>query len=73
MESKTRTYQSNPISSISETMCYDTFGYCQGWTPLIPQDVQAYAAVRVDIWMIDASREIDFWWLEWIIGGKVDR
>lgn len=73
MESRTRTDQPNPISSISEMICHSTFGNRQGRTPLIPQDVQAYAAVRVDIWVIDASREIDFWWLEWIIGGKVDR
>lgn len=51
---------------------HDTFRDRKGWTPLIPQNVQAYAAVRVDIWVIDAGREIDFWWLERIIGGKVN-
>lgn len=51
----------------------DTFGDRKSWTPLVSQNVQAYATVRVDVWMIDAGREIDFGWLEWIIGGKVDR
>lgn len=53
-------------------MYYDTFRNRKGWTPLIPQNVQAYAAIRVDVWMIDAGGEIDFGWFERIIGGEVD-
>jgi hypothetical protein len=51
---------------------YDTFGYGQCRTPLIAQNVQAYATVRVDVWVVNASGEVHLWRFEGIIGGKVN-
>ena len=50
-----------------------TFGDCKCWAPLITKDIQANAAVGVDVRVIDASGEIDLGWLERIVGRKVDR
>lgn len=44
----------------------------QRWGPLIPQDVQADAAVRVDVWVVDAGGEVDLRWLEWVVCWEVD-
>lgn len=51
---------------------YSTFGDGQSWAPLITQYVQTDAAVRIDIGVVDSSCEVDFGWLERIVGGKVD-
>jgi len=40
--------------------------------PLVSQNVQANAAVRVDVWVVNTCCEVDFWWLEWVICGEVD-
>lgn len=50
-----------------------TFGYGQSRTPLVSQDIKAYTSVGIDIWVIDASSEIYFWWFERIIGREMDR
>jgi hypothetical protein len=49
-----------------------TFGDGQGGTPLITQNVQADAAVRVDVGVVDASCEVDLGRLEWVVGWEVD-
>ncbi len=49
-----------------------TFRDRQRWTPLITQDIQADAAIRVDVWVIDAGGEVDFRRFEWIVGWEVD-
>lgn len=41
--------------------------------PLVSQDIKTDAAIAVDIWMVDASGEVDFWRLEWIICWEMDR
>ena len=68
MESRTR-----DISAIMAIYCWatNTFRDGQSWAPLVSQDIQTYASVRVDIGVIDAGREIDFRRLEGIIGWKV--
>jgi len=43
----------------------------QSRAPLVSQDVQAYTAIGVDVRMVDAGGEVDFWWLKWIIGREV--
>lgn len=50
-----------------------TFANGQRRAPLIPQDVQANAAVAVDVGVVDAGGEVDLRWLEWVVGGEVDR
>lgn len=48
------------------------FGDGQRGTPLVSQDIQAYAAVGVDVGMVDARSEGDLGRLERVIGGEVD-
>ena len=50
-----------------------TFRDGQSWTPLVSKNVQAYTAVRVDVWVVNPSREVYFRWLEWIVCGEMDR
>lgn len=50
-----------------------TFGYGQSGTPLVSQDIKAYTSVGIDVWVIDASSEVYFWWFERIIGREMDR
>jgi len=44
----------------------------QGRTPLILQNVQTDASIRVDVTVVDASCEMNLWRLEWIVRRKVD-
>lgn len=48
------------------------FGDCQGWTPLVSENVKADTAVGVDVRMVDPSVEVDLWWLEGIVGREVN-
>lgn len=48
-----------------------TFRNGQSWTPLIAQDVEAYAPIRVDVWVVDAGGKVDFRRLERIVGREV--
>ena len=41
-------------------------------TPLVLQDVQADATVRVDIGVVNTGREVTLWGLERVVGGEVD-
>lgn len=50
-----------------------TFRNSQGWAPLVTQDVQANAAIRVDVWVIDAGCKVDLRWLERVVGGEMYR
>ena len=38
---------------------------------MISKDIQADTAIRVDVRVVDAGREIDLGWLKWIVGGEV--
>ena len=49
-----------------------TFRYCQSGTPLISQNIQADAAVRVDVGVVDAGGEVDLGRLEGIVCREVD-
>ena len=48
-----------------------TLGNGQGWAPLVTENVQANASIRVDVWVIDTGGEIDFRRLEGVIGREV--
>jgi hypothetical protein len=50
-----------------------TFGDGECRAPLVSQDIETDAAVAVDVGVVDASGEVDLWWLEWVVGGEVDR
>jgi hypothetical protein len=50
----------------------DTFGDGQGGAPLVTEDVQADAAVGVDVGVVYAGREVDLGRLEGVVGGEVD-
>lgn len=47
------------------------FGDGQGWAPLVSQNVEAYATVGVDVWVVDARSEVDLGRLEWVVGREV--
>lgn len=49
-----------------------TFRDCQSRAPLVTQDVETDAAVGVDVWMVDASAEVDLGRLERVVGREVD-
>jgi hypothetical protein len=40
--------------------------------PLVPQDVQTNAAVRVDVGVVDAGSEVDLGRLEGVVCGEMD-
>lgn len=40
---------------------------------MVPQDVETDTAVRVDVGVVDAGREVDLGRLEGIVGREVDR
>lgn len=42
-------------------------------TPLITENVQTDAAIRIDVGVVDTGGEVDLRWFERIVGGKVDR
>ena len=44
----------------------------EGGTPLVLEDVEADAAVRVDVAVVDAGGEVDLGRLEGVVGGEVD-
>ena len=39
---------------------------------MVTEDIETYTAIRVDIGVIDSSGEVDFWWLEWVVGWEMD-
>ena len=49
-----------------------TFRDCQRRAPLVPKDVEADAAIRVDIGVVDTGGEVDLWGLKGIVGREVD-
>ena len=49
-----------------------TFRDGKGRAPLVSQNIQANAAVGVDIWVVNASGEVDLGGFERIVGGKVN-
>ena len=44
-----------------------TFRYGQSRTPLVSQNVQTDAAIRVDVWVVNAGCEVDLGGLEWVV------
>ena len=49
-----------------------TFGNGESRAPLVSQNVQTDAAVRVDVGVVDASGEVDLGGLEGVVGREVD-
>lgn len=39
---------------------------------MVSQDVQADAAIGVDIGVVDASGEVNLWWLERVVRREMD-
>ncbi len=66
------------LSDLSISICLScpgyghTFGNSKGGAPLVTKDVQADAAVGVDVGVVDASGEVDLGWLEGVVGREVD-
>lgn len=52
------------------TIC--TFRDGESRAPLVSQDVQADAAIGVDIGVVDASGEVNLWWLERVVRREMD-
>jgi hypothetical protein len=50
-----------------------TFGNGQSRTPLVPKNIQADAAIAVDVGVVDASGEVDLRRFEGVVGREVDR
>ncbi len=73
MERSTSFKTSASENLLNQARIQYTFGDCQGGTPLVSQNVQAYAPVGVDIWVIDASGEIDLRWFKRVVGREVNR
>lgn len=75
MEQIDRRTESSPLVYPSlrfkEYLCHLTFRDREGRTPLITQNIEAYAAVRIDVGMVDSGGEIDFGRFEGVIGGEV--
>jgi hypothetical protein len=49
-----------------------TFGHCQRRAPLVSENVEADAAVGVDVGVVDSRGEVDLGRLEGIVGREVD-
>lgn len=56
----------------NRTVQYLTLGDGESRAPLVSQNIQADASVRVDIGVVDASGEVDLRGLEGIVGWEVD-
>lgn len=50
-----------------------TFRDRESRAPLVSENIQTDAAVRIDIGMVDASGEVDLGRLERVVGREVDR
>lgn len=50
-----------------------TFANGERGAPLWPQDVEADASVRVDVWVVDSRREGNLGRFEGVVRRKVDR
>jgi len=48
------------------------FGDGEGGTPLRPEDVETYAAIAVDVRMVDTCSEGHLWWLEGVVSWEVN-
>lgn len=45
---------------------------CKSRAPLVSQNVQTNAAVRVDVGVVDTSGEVDLWGLEGVVGREMN-
>lgn len=49
-----------------------TLRNCKSRAPLVSQDIQTDAAVRVDIGVVDTRGEVELWGLEGVVGREVN-
>ena len=56
-----------PVNAIART-----FGNCKSRWPLWTKNIQTNAAIAVDVRMVNACCEGDFWWLEGIVSWEMD-
>jgi hypothetical protein len=68
--SKERRCRNPSFRNLWEFLRVRTFRDGQGRAPLITENVETDAAVAVDVRVVDASCEVDFRRLEWIIWTK---
>ena len=61
------------LDSLIRQEMIHTFRDGQCWAPLVPQNVQADRAVRVDVRVVDLGREADLGRLEGVVRGEGDR
>ena len=61
----------NNVQASQRSLGCSAFRDGQSWAPLVAQNVQAYTTIRIDVWVIDTGRKVDFWWLERIVGGEM--
>lgn len=66
------TEERSAFAKIDHFTSMNTFRDCKSRAPLISQDVKTDTAIRVDVGVVDTSREVNLGWLEWIIGREVD-
>lgn len=59
------------VRSFSSELAH-TFGDGQGGRPLVSQDVEANAAIAVDVGVVNAGSEVDLGGLEGVICWEVD-
>jgi hypothetical protein len=60
------------MSSLKNNHHMHTLADGERRAPLVSQNVQADASVRVDVRVVDAGSEVDLRGLEGVVGGEVD-
>ena len=58
--------------SLGKESAPSTFGDGQGRAPLVSQDIQADAAVGIDVWVVDTCCKVYLGRLERVVGWEVD-
>jgi hypothetical protein len=71
---ESRTVQSQRLRSTARVPArrLHTLGDGQRGAPLVTQNVEADAAVGVDVGVVDPGREVDLWGLEGVVGRELD-
>lgn len=59
-------------TSVNDVWRVRTLANGERWAPLVSQNVQADASVRVDVGVVDAGSEVDLRGLERVVGREVD-
>ena len=60
-----------PSLGLKGYLCHPTLRDREGRAPLVTQNVEAYAAVGIDVGMVDSGSEVDFGRFKGVIGGEM--